>query len=351
MLQALELQHIRSYTDGLFEFAEGVNIIVGPNASGKTNLLEAIHMSAQGVSFKSGDDDMIARGAQWGRIDARYGDYIRSVKLKAEPVSKAFVVDDIEKKRFPTEAVVPIVLFEPGHMLLIGGEPERRRSYIDGILTQVEPGFKKLLAAYKRTLLQRNRLLKQERVSPEHLFVWDLRLSELAGVLVARRAAYVDLVNQQLTGGYRSVSGNDELLEAVYDAKLPIEGYTQAHLQKLKADFALDRARGFTGSGPHREDIRFFLDGSDASLSASRGETRSIILALKIVELAIVREKSPTAPMLLLDDVFSELDGKRRRMLAQTLQHTQTFITTTDADAIVKSFMQNYNVITMESSS
>lgn len=348
MLEALQLQHIRSYSNGLFEFADGVNIIVGPNASGKTNLLEAIHMSAQGASFKSSDEDMIARGTQWGRIDANFGEHTHVVKLKAGPLSKSFVIDDVEKKRFPAEAAVPIVLFEPGHMLLIGGEPERRRNYVDGILSQVEPGFKKLLSSYKRTLLQRNRLLKQEHVAPEHLFVWDLRLSELAGVLVAHRAAYIDIVNEKLVSSYRSVSGNQELLEAVYEAKLPVEGYTQAHLQKLKADFALDRARGFTGSGPHREDVRIIIDGADASLSASRGETRSIILALKIVELSIVRERSLVAPLLLLDDVFSELDGKRRRLLAQTLQETQTFITTTDADAIIKSFMQNYNVITMD---
>lgn len=345
MLQALELQHIRSYHDGLFEFASGVNIIVGPNASGKTNLLEAIHMSTQGSGFKSDDADMIARDSEWGRIDAAFDNQARTVKLRATPKSKVFIIDDIERKRLTGELLLPVVLFEPGHMLLIGGEPERRRAYIDGILSQVEPGFKKLLASYKRTLLQRNRLLKQDTISPEHMFVWDLRLSELAGLLVAHRMQYVSLVNDQLVSSYRSVSGNNEHLEAVYETKIPVESYTQAHLRKLKTDFELDRLRGFTGSGPHRDDVRIVLDDSDASLSASRGEARSIILALKIVELALVREKSTVPPMLLLDDVFSELDGRRRRMLAQTLQHTQTFITTTDADAIVKSFMQDYNVI------
>lgn len=305
-------------------------------------------MSAHGAGFKSGDEDMISRGSEWGRIDATYDSQMRTVKLKSEPKSKVFVIDDIERKRLTGDLLLPLVLFEPGHMLLIGGEPERRRAYIDGILSQVEPGFKKLLASYKRTLLQRNRLLKQETISPEHMFVWDLRLSELAGLLVEHRTAYVHLVNEQLITSYRSVSGNEELLEAIYESKLPVGQYTQAHLQKLRSDFELDRLRGFTGSGPHRDDIRIVLDGSDASLSASRGETRSIILALKIVELSLVRHKSASEPMLLLDDVFSELDGKRRRMLAQTLQDTQTFITTTDADAIVKSFMQDYNVITMD---
>ncbi len=347
MLQALELQHIRSYRDGLFEFENGVNIIVGPNASGKTNLLESIHMSSQGSGFKSDDQDMIAHGSEWGRIDATYDQTTRTVKLKANPPQKTYIIDDIDRKRLTSDLLVPLVLFEPSHMLLIGGQPELRRSYIDGILTQVEPGYKKLLNSYKRTLLQRNRLLKQDFISPEHVFVWDLRLSELAGLLAAHRASYVALIHQKLVTSYRAVSGNEESLEAVYESKLPIDGYTQAHLQKLKTDFELDRLRGYTGSGPHRDDLRIMLDGSDAALSASRGETRSIILALKIVELSIVKEKSTTAPMLLLDDVFSELDGKRRRMLAQTLQHTQTFITTTDADAIVKSFMQDYNVITM----
>jgi len=345
MLRSLELKNIRSYDKGSFEFESGVNIIVGPNASGKTNLLESIHMVCLGSGFKSTDTDMVARGSEWGRLDAVYADDTRIVKIRTAPADKAFVINDLEKKQLRAPYTVPVVLFEPNHMLLLGGEPERRRSYVDGILSQVDPQFKKNLNAYKRTLAQRNRLLKQERVDPDHMFVWDLRLSELSGEVVRKRAEYVSVINDNLITNYRSVSGNDEVLEIYYDSKLTVSSYAQAHLQKLKLDFDLDRTRGFTGSGAHRDDIGVRLDGAEARLSASRGETRSIVLALKMAELDIVRQESTRSPLLLLDDVFSELDGKRRRLLAQALRNTQAFITTTDADAIVKGFLEDYNVI------
>ncbi len=346
MLTALELQNIRSYKSALFEFTSGVNIVLGPNASGKTNLLEAIHMVAEGSGFKSGDSDMVMRGSVWGRIDAVFTNSNRTVKLRLEPPDKSFIIDDVEKKRLIKPAALPVVLFEPGHMLLLGGEPERRRSYLDGVLSQINLGYKNHLSSYKRVLAQRNRLLKQDIVTPEHMFVWDLRLSELASAVVERRREYTERLQPVFAVQYRSVSGTDDELEVVYESKLPMESYADALLKSLKSDFALDRTRGFTGSGPHRDDIAIRLNGNEARSSASRGETRSIVLALKIVEFQEVTSACGHSPLFLLDDVFSELDGRRRRLLAETLQDTQTFITTTDADAIVKSFMADYNVIT-----
>ncbi len=345
MLEALELINIRSYKNGLFEFDQGVNIVVGPNASGKTNLLESIHMACTGSAFNSADGNMINRESDWGRINAQFDGHRRSVKLKDSPKSKVFVLDDVEKKRLAGGALIPVVLFEPTHMLLLGGEPERRRSYIDGILMQTEPGFRRVYDSYKRSLAQRNRLLKQDSVSSDHLFVWDIRLSEWAGQLVDYRLRYLRLVNDSLSEKYRSVSGNQEILQIDYDSKLPTESYAQAFMTKLKSSFELDRLRGFTGSGPHRDDISVLLDGSEARLNASRGEVRSIVLALKIAELELVSKASGRIPLLLLDDVFSELDGRRRRMMAQSLVGHQTFITTTDADAIVKSYIGDYKVI------
>ncbi len=290
---------------------------------------------------------MVKRGSPWGRIDGVVFESARSVLLRLDPSEKSFVLDDIEKKRLSHTSVLPVVLFEPGHMLLLGGEPERRRAYIDGILAQIVPSYKTHLSSYKRILAQRNRLLKQEVVTPEYMFVWDLRLCELASVIVAARRNYIEKLRPTFAEQYRLVSGTEDELEVSYESKLPLDTYAAAHLKVLRADFAQDRARGFTGSGPHRDDVAVSLSGNEARSSASRGETRSIVLALKIAELGEVTEACGRSPLLLLDDVFSELDGKRRRLLAQTIKHTQSFITTTDADAIVKSFMEGYNVITV----
>lgn len=346
MLRTLELAHIRSYDNGLFEFSPGVNIVVGPNASGKTNLLEAIYMMARGSAFKSDDANMISYDAPWGRIDCTLdNDRRRSVKLTNIPFSKSFVVDDVEKKRLLEPKQLPTVLFEPTHMLLLSGEPDRRRAYLDDLLSQTELGFAGLLKDYKRTLAQRNRLLKQESVQADHLFVWDVRLSDLGGKVVEKRQLYTDFLQKQLTENYRSVSGNEEELAVVYDSKLPTEHYANAMLQSLKVRFEMDRIRGYTSIGPHRDDLKISLNGNDAKSSASRGETRSIVLALKIAELKLLEEKTGKKPLLLLDDVFSELDGKRRRTLAQTLKDYQVFITTTDADVVIEHFSATCNII------
>ena len=345
MLQTLELTHVRSYKSGLFQFSDSVNIIVGPNASGKTNLLEAIHMSTQGEAFKSDDLNMINHNSDWARIDSRYDNENRTIKIKKSPLSKIFVFDDIEKKRFPADKTIPTVLFEPTHLLLLGGEPERRRAYIDNLLTQTEAGYGTLLKSYKRVLSQRNRLLKQETISPEHLFVWDVQLADIAGKIFEYRKKYTDFLQEQITDNYQSVSGNEEVLEITYESKIPSIQYANELLKKLKHGFAVDQARGFTGYGPHRDDLKITINKYDARDNASRGETRSVVLALKLAELNILEQKTGKKPLLLLDDVFSELDGKRRRTLSETLQKYQTFITTTDADVVIEHFSKSCNII------
>jgi DNA replication and repair protein RecF len=346
MLQTLELTNLRSYKSGLFEFSPAVNIIVGPNASGKTNLLEAIYMVAKGVAFKSDDRSMVRYDEEWARISATFQDgHARSVKIVQHPFKKSFVFDDVEKFRFTERYALGVVLFEPMHMLLLSGEPDRRRAYIDELLAQTEIGYLQLLKDYKRTLLQRNRLLKNETIGPEHLFVWDVRLSDLGGKIVEKRLGLLEQLRIRLSQDYRSVSGNQEVLGIEYDSKLPGEQYANAFLQGLTQSFALDRMRGYTGTGPHRDDISISLNGASARESASRGETRSIVLALKIAELRLLEEKTGKKPLLLLDDVFSELDGKRRRTLANTLQNYQVFITTTDADVVIEHFSKTCNII------
>ena len=344
MLQTLQLQNIRSYANGLFEFKPGVNIIVGPNASGKTNLLESIALLCQGSAFKSTDENMIRLQEPWGRIDGTISSVFRTAKLQRDPFRKTFILDDIEKKRLSSRASYPVVLFEPEHMLLLSSEPERRRSYIDTVLKLTEKEFSQTTTKYKRALAQRNRLLKTENVQAGDMFVWDLQISELAGKIVEARQAYITKANKELTRRYRSVSGNKETLQLHYESKVEPGNYAASLMDMLANSFETDRLRGFTGVGPHRDDVRILLNERDARTDASRGESRSIILALKITELELVARDQDRQPLLLLDDVFSELDGKRRQTLAKTLQKYQTFITTTDADVVIEHFTES-NII------
>lgn len=345
MLQTLELTNFRSYESGLFGFEPGVNIIVGPNASGKTNLLEAIHMVCTLQGFKAHDRDLIKLETEWSRLEALTDNGTRVVKLQTDK-SKQIEIDGVVKKRLSVQNSLPVVVFEPEHMLLLGKEPERRRSYLDGILTLTKPGFRQDLLEYRRALMQRNRLLKQDKLDNSQLFVWDVQLAERAGKIASARSELVATLQANCQQNYRSISNHKEPLSVRYESKMSPENYSEDLLNYLRQHSETDRRRGFTGAGPHRDDMSVELNNYDARATASRGETRSVVLALKITELRLLEEQTGKRPVLLLDDVFSELDGTRRRALAETLQNYQTFLTTTDADVAVDHF-SSHNIIPM----
>ena len=344
MLQTLALRNFRSYDNGLFEFKPGVNIIVGANASGKTNLLEAIHYIAVMKGFRASDKDLSSFESDWFRLEAMTTDGVRVAKFRSDIPQKTMDIDGDVKKRLLPPYSLPIVVFEPDHMLLLGREPERRRSYIDGILSITRPGYKSDLTAYKRALAQRNRLLKQETFSVDQLFVWDIQLSQKAGIIAAARQELIQQLNEVCQKKYQAIASSKDSLVISYESTLRADSYAEDLLNYLRENVNKDRIRGFTGAGAHRDDMRIMLKETDSRVSASRGETRSIILALKIAELELLHKQTGKRPLLLLDDVFSELDGSRRRALAEALQDYQTFLTTTDADVAVDHF-SHYNII------
>lgn len=343
MLQTLELTNFRSYKNGLFGFEPGVNIIVGPNASGKTNLLEAIHTICTLQGFKSADKDLIAVDSDWSRLEALTDEGTRVAKIQRDK-PKQLEIDGLVKKRVTSPASLPVVVFEPEHMLLLSNEPERRRNYLDSILCSITPTYKANLSAYKRALAQRNRLLKQEHFTADQLFVWDVQLTEKAGIIVNARIKLIEILNSGCSKHYKAISNSSEELKLSYSSKLELNNYSDQLLSHLRQNSDLDRQRGFTGAGPHRDDLSIELKSSDARITASRGENRSIILSLKIAELELLKEQLGKPPILLLDDVFSELDGSRRRALAEALKEYQTFLTTTDADVAMDHFSA-YNII------
>lgn len=351
MIQSLRLQNFRSYQDLQLEFEPGVNIIIGPNASGKTSVIEALLVIAKGSSFKGDDSDLVRFSSDWARVDAVLdGNVTRSVKLEKtadERLKKSYVLDGVEKMRLGPGQALPVVLFEPQHMSLLNGEPTLRRDFLDTILSTVKPGYSTHLKNYRRVLSQRNALLKQQNRRNDELFVWDLRLSELGGVIFGARSELIASMAESITAEYGRISAREDVIELKYHSTLPALDYTNNLFKKLGADYEKDIARGFTGSGPHRDDFVISINGHDAQAAASRGETRSLLLALKVLELLELEKVTSTKPLLLLDDVFSELDGRRRRALADTLKNYQTFITTTDADIIAKEFVQATSVITM----
>lgn len=352
MIADIRLQHFRSYTDDFFEFSPAVNIIVGPNASGKTNLLESILIVARGSSYRAKDSELIAFGQPWARLDAHTELGLRTVKLTSGPQpSKTYELDDKPYKRFTLQHTRPVVLFEPNDLQLLHGAPDGRRGYLDDLLEQTIPHYGALRRNYRRSLAQRNALLKRaHRPTNEELFPWNLRLSELGAAISRQRAELVETINSLLGNYYQRLSNTAVSVRMEYQNKFPVSSYESHMIRKLENDLATDIFRGFTAAGPHREDFTIYFDEHPVSETASRGEVRTTVLALKVIELTILEQARGIAPLLLLDDVFSELDGSRRHALTDQLQAYQTFITTTDADIVLKNFAAYSTIIPITSS-
>lgn len=348
MLSDIRLQRFRSYRDESFEFSDGVNIIVGPNAGGKTNLLEALLVLARGSSFRAKDADMVAIGAPWARLDSHGSDGVRTVKLIPQEngsVKKEFVIQSHKLSRLSLQKAVPAVLFEPNHLLLLNGSPELRRDYLDSLIEQLVPGFGKTRRDYKRALAQRNALLKHGVRAQSKLFAWNIRLSETGAQLVRERHVLAERINERLDELYQGLAHSKAKVSLQYETACAVDQYGSELLKALEKRQNVDLERGFTTVGPHRDDLVVTFDNRPAALTASRGETRTVLLALKIMELQFVEQARDAKPLLLLDDVFSELDGSRRKALTEVISGYQAFITTTDADVVVRHFMDKCHII------
>jgi DNA replication and repair protein RecF len=349
MFSDIRLQRYRSYRDETFEFDPGVNIIVGPNASGKTNLLEALGVACVGSSFRAKDSDLIAFGAPWARIDVHGSEGARVVKFFAGDnglVRKEFVIHDQKLLRLSMQKTVPVVLFEPNHLQLLHGSPDMRRDYLDGLLEQTIPSYAHIRRDYRRALAQRNALLKQGPRAKSQLFAWNIRLSESGAQIAMRRHHLIKNLNTQLGQVYDDLSHTKGAhVEIAYETTHDIAQYSSSLLRGLEKRQDVDIERGFTTIGPHREDVRITFSGRGAADVASRGETRTVLLALKFLELQDLEASRGSKPLLLLDDVFSELDGARRKALTEVIKGYQTFITTTDADVVVQHFMDQCKII------
>ncbi len=350
MYTSLRLHNFRSYADYAAEFEPGVNIIVGPNGSGKTNLLEALYAISTGGSFRAADRELIRHGTSGFRLEGWYGDQQRifSYQTQEEAVEKQFSLDGTKRARLTHEQQVPVVLFEPDHLRLLRESPSMRREYLDSLLSRLQPDFAWLKHQFERVLTQRNAMLKR-RLPPaqleDQLFVWDIKFAELAEQIVARRRDLITHLQASLADVYSTIAHQPHHAAITYHSSVAGDNYHANLLRLLSSGLARDVERGFTSVGPQRDDFSIDLDDAPAAVAASRGEVRTLLLALKIIELRLVAAQQDLAPLLLLDDVFSELDTSRRQALAILAKSYQTLITTTDADAIIEHFLDGYRII------
>ncbi len=349
MLLNINLRQFRSYLDDSFEFSDGVNIIIGPNGSGKTNLIEAILLIASNKSYRLNNLNLIQHNKNWFKITAEDDkQLIRSLsyKLTNYTLEKKYTINEVSYIRLPYLKTLPVILFEPNNLNLFTGGPERRRLFFDELAEKIYPGFDKIINQYKRVLIQRNTLIREKNFNKTSIFPWNIKLSELASQIVINRTQLINSLNLEINDIYYKISGSTKYnTKILYHPTFSEDTYNTKILNYLEKNLNIDIQYGYTTIGPHREDITIEFNNKSSSVVASRGEIRTLILVLKILESKYIEKIRNIKPIFLLDDVFSELDGSRRKFLTEYINNYQTFITTTDADVVIKNFTEKANII------
>lgn len=334
-ITSLSLNNIRSHSKYAAKFSKEVTLITGANGSGKTSILEALYLSLRGVSFKGSDLDLLRKDESWWRIEMKLDDgqkRVVSFNSEKETGRKQFIIDGKTTNRLPLKFKHPVVLFEPDDLRLLNGSPARRRQFIDSFISQLNPLYSSALRKYDRALKQRNHLLKHSAVNKDQLFVWNITLVDQGAYIIEQRIAFIERINNKLSGMYQVISDTKDEVSAHYSHTY-VGDIKQKLLNDLQAHYEKDHYLGSTSVGPHRHDVIFELNNSPAQTIASRGEVRTIVLALKFLEVDIIEELTGIMPIILLDDVFSELDANRQTLLTRYLEGRQIIITSATSHA------------------
>ena len=335
-ISELELENFRNYEHLNVSFSRDINIFLGENAQGKTNLLEGIYLNAVARSFKTTRDrEMIRFGEEYCKVRAvsHYDDddHISEIII-SQGGAKAVKVDGVKiSKTSELLDRLHIIVFSPEDLKIVKDEPGKRRGFINRELCQIRPGYVNDLNTFRRVLRQRNAYLKEERIDEAVLEIWDEELIRSGARLVRERRKFIEKINEISRDIHHRISGGRELLQLDYESQIDQEGNEEEFfLQLLQESKEKDRAYGTTRKGPHHDDIRISADGVDLRKFGSQGQQRTAALSLKLSELQLIEEKKKKKPVLLLDDVLSELDNERQKYLISSLGDNQMFITTTD---------------------
>ncbi|MFC1617975.1 DNA replication/repair protein RecF [Patescibacteria group bacterium] len=360
-LSSLKLNNWRNYASFKRRFLNKTVVFVGENAVGKTNLIEAIRFLSLFKSFRGQRaQDLIKWQAEFARVNGEIADDqvrhdIVGVLEDNPETNRAKRLVQINGAKRPTRQAVGqllTVLFSPDDIQLISSSPNKRRKYLDAVIGQLNRRYHEALLDYQRALEQRNALLSGDN-SQAQIAIWDEQLAKSGGRLLKERSAYIENLNAKLSNIYQSLGGQGDL-EIVYQPNLRLPGLetllAESELAKLlqkslQANFQKDCYLETTSGGPHRDDFIFELRKKNIATHGSRGEFRSAVLALKLAEKEYIAQATKKTPVLLLDDVFSELDQNHRRALSAQVQKTQTFITTTDLDSLAPELVAQAEII------
>lgn len=339
IIKSLELTNFRNYDSLSIQFDKGTNILYGDNAQGKTNILEAIHLSATTKSHKgSKDRDIIQFGREEGHIrtylekdgmEVKVDMHLRNSKSKVIAINGQKI-----KKASELLGILNVVLFSPEDLSIIKNGPSERRRFVDMELCQLDPFYLYNLNHYNKIVDQRNSLLKDLYLNPslrDTLSIWDSQLVSFGSKIIERRKLFVDQINDIICEIHHKLSGGRETLVIQYEPDVTIEDFEKRCQLNQERDIKYKQ----TSTGPHRDDFSFLIGDIDVRKFGSQGQQRTAALSLKLSEIELVKKISKDTPVLLLDDVLSELDSNRQNFLLNHIGEIQTIITCTGLDDFI----------------
>lgn len=361
ILKEIELNNFTNYEHIKCEFKENVNIFLGNNAQGKSNFLDSIYYIANINSSRGNKEkDLIKWGRDYFNISAHFLNRIgiNQVEINYKNKKKEVFINKykIEKKREYIGYLIT-VMFNPDDLNIIKGDPSLRRKYMDEELIATDIEYYLSLLKYKKILDQRNKLLKdsyKKYINENIMEAWEEQLAKYGIIILKKRLNLINKIKDIAKKTHYHISDNMEELELKYNSKLNLEYLLKNKLEEFKNYYIIelkekrnkDIERGYTTIGPHRDDIEIYINGVNGKKFASQGQQRTIALCLKLAEIEFIKEKVGEYPILLLDDVLSELDKKRKNKLLEIIgNNIQTFITTTDLNDINDSLLKKGKII------
>lgn len=343
IIEDIRLINFRNYNDIYLKLNEKINFFIGNNAQGKTNLLESIYIASLGSSYRTNRDrDIINFNKKEAYIGLNYlsNNMKKLIEVKmSDKESKRIKINRLELENLKElQSGLNVVLFSPDDLVLVKGGPRERRSFLNNSISELKPVYKHNLSRYNKILYQRNNLLKSKK-SKENIRslieIFDIQLADVGSDIILYRKSYIDNLDKISNNIHKNLTLNEENLKLEYKTNLSLNIYNKDHiknifLKKLVGTFEKDFIVGTTEIGPHRDDFDINIDSINARSFASQGQQRTIVLSMKLSEIEIIYYEKGEYPILLLDDVFSELDKNRREFLTNFLKKTQTIITSTD---------------------
>lgn len=353
------LLQFKNYADQRVSCDPRLNCFVGPNGAGKTNLLEAIYYLCLGKSYWNHPDTYLIRHKDdFFRLE---GNFLRAEQQEEVVIKyRSRQRKEIERNGTPYQRLsehvgrYPVVIVTPDDTNLVSEGSEARRRLLDNTLSQTDEQYLRDLMQYNRLLRQRNALLKSyedaRRVPDDMLGVYELQMAPLVDRIYTQRESFVTRFNERLTAAYASIAAERETVSCTYKSQLHDTAYAELMTSRRAKDKALQRTTG----GPHRDDLVFTMNGHPLKRVASQGQLKSFVLALKLAQYQVLRERHGLTPLLLLDDIFDKLDGQRVRALLELLlepDYGQIFLTDTDPrriEELVAQVGSSYQVFTVE---